>query len=311
MGSDRDEGRDDPMEERESGREEPRSCDPSEFKTFVGGLSWQIKDVDLKEAFSKYEPVGATIILDKNTQRPRGFGFVFFKDKLAMEDAIRDMHEKEIDGRRISVVHAVPQDMTKPGTPAGRLGGGSGARRGGGRDRGHRGGPGGDRYGGSGGDRGGDRYGGGGDRFGGGDRYGGADRYGGGGGERYGRDRGMPERERGYGMDRYSAYPDPRYAAYERGYRGDPHARVDPYARGDPYARESYPPREPAYPPRDPYERDPYAYAQADPYADGRRFLEIRERGSAASSQQQQQQLYTAGPPDIQAHGTSMSSGRS
>ncbi len=37
-----------------------------------------------------------------------------------MEDAIRDMHDKELDGRKISCVRAVPMDQTKPGTPAGQ-----------------------------------------------------------------------------------------------------------------------------------------------------------------------------------------------
>jgi RNA recognition motif-containing protein len=68
------------------------------------------------------------IVLDKHTQRPRGFGFLWFKDKLGMEDAIRDMHNKELEGRVISVTKAVPMDQTKPGTPAAALGGGSGAR---------------------------------------------------------------------------------------------------------------------------------------------------------------------------------------
>ena len=54
---------------------------------------------------------------------------VFFKDLTGLEDAIRDMHDKELEGRKISVVRAVPQDQTKPGTPAAALGGGG--RRGG------------------------------------------------------------------------------------------------------------------------------------------------------------------------------------
>lgn len=195
----------------------------SEFKAFVGGLSWQMKDTDLKEAFGKFEPVDATIILDKHTQRPRGFGFVFFKDKLGMEDAIRDMHEKELEGRKISVVRAVPQDQTKPGTPAAALGGGAGARSGSfGRDRyGDRGG-----YGGGGGGYGGDRYGGGADR-----RGGYSDRgYSGGGGGGY---------DRGYDRGGYGGYADPRYAAYDRGGYGGAYGAPAPAYGRDPYGRDA------------------------------------------------------------------------
>ncbi len=60
--------------------------------------------------------------------RRRGFGFVWFKDKIGMEDAMADMHNKELEGRKISVTRAVPMSETKPGTPAGQLGGGEGAR---------------------------------------------------------------------------------------------------------------------------------------------------------------------------------------
>ena len=65
-------------------------------QVFVGGISWQFKDADLKEAFSRYDPADAQCILDKATARPRGFGFVWFKNKLGMEDACRDMHNKVI-----------------------------------------------------------------------------------------------------------------------------------------------------------------------------------------------------------------------
>jgi hypothetical protein len=57
-----------------------------------------------------------------------GFGFVWFRDKLAMEDACRDMHNRELNGRKISCTRAVPMNETRPGTPAGQLGGGEGAR---------------------------------------------------------------------------------------------------------------------------------------------------------------------------------------
>lgn len=115
--------------------------------------------------FERYNPINAVIQVDKMTQRPRGFGFVIFKDRESLTDAVREMHNKEVDGRTISVKDAIPQDQIRPGQ---RLGGrdrdrGYGSRdrndsRGGYGDRGY-----GDRYGGGGYDRGYDRgYGGGG-----------------------------------------------------------------------------------------------------------------------------------------------------
>jgi RNA recognition motif-containing protein len=184
--------------------DEKREDRDPEFKCFVGGLSWEMKDSDLKSAFSKYEPTDATIILDKMTQRPRGFGFIWFKDKLGMDDAIRDMHNRELEGRKISVTRAVPMSETRPGTPAAALGGGDGARtreisrypRDYGRDYGR-------------------SY----------DR---------------GYDRSYSSYDRGYDRG-YSTSYDPRYSSYDRGYdRSAPYSR-DPYPpRGDPYGSSGY-----------------------------------------------------------------------
>lgn len=79
-------------------------------------------------AFDKYHPVDARVMLDKITNRSRGFGFVTFNDKALMEKAVAEMHEANIENRKISVTKAIPQSETAPGTPAAAL-----AR--GGRDR--------------------------------------------------------------------------------------------------------------------------------------------------------------------------------
>ena len=79
--------------------------------------------------FAKYNPVTAMIQLDKLTQKPRGFGFVMFRDRESMLDSVRDMHNKDIDGRPISVKEAIPQDQIKPGTPAAAIGRGGYDRR--------------------------------------------------------------------------------------------------------------------------------------------------------------------------------------
>ncbi len=44
--------------------------------------------------FERYDATKAEVMMDKHTNRPRGFGFVFFKDEGGLKDAIRDMHDK-------------------------------------------------------------------------------------------------------------------------------------------------------------------------------------------------------------------------
>jgi RNA recognition motif-containing protein len=50
--------------------------------------------VFLLAAFERYDALTAEVMLDKYTQKPRGFGFVFFKDDQGLKDAIEHMHEK-------------------------------------------------------------------------------------------------------------------------------------------------------------------------------------------------------------------------
>ncbi|KAL6761743.1 hypothetical protein V8C86DRAFT_2530940 [Haematococcus lacustris] len=185
-------------------RDEPPGTEgQSQFKAFVGGLSYQINYEDLRKAFERYDAISAEVMVDRHTGRPRGFGFVYFKDEQGLKDAIEQMHEKELEGRRISVTRAVPQDQTKPGTPAAILGGGSGARRDWDpRDSRRDERPPARSY-----DRG---YGGGGYERGGG--------YGGGGGydPRYAYDRGGYDRGYGGGYGGYDRRPDPYADPYGR-----------------------------------------------------------------------------------------------
>src|SRR5262249_22772361 len=137
---------------------------------FVAGLSSDLDDVDLKEMFELYGEVSsAKVILDRETGKSRGFGFVDMPDDNEARQAIETLDGAGLKGKKLSVKEA----ENKP--PVGGRGG----------DRGDCGGGGG--YGGGGyrggGDRGGGGYGGGGGYRGGGDR-------GGGGGYRGGGDRG-------------------------------------------------------------------------------------------------------------------------
>ncbi|XP_039840378.1 glycine-rich RNA-binding protein 1-like isoform X1 [Panicum virgatum] len=145
-----------------------------EYRCFVGGLAWATDDNSLHNAFSPFgEVLESKIILDRETQRSRGFGFVTFSSEQAMRDAIEGMNGKDLDGRSITVNEAQSRGGPRSG---GGGGGGYGRREGGG-------GYGGGGYGGGGYGR---REGGGGYGSGGGGGYGGRGGYGGGGGGGYG-----------------------------------------------------------------------------------------------------------------------------
>ncbi|CAI5527298.1 unnamed protein product [Closterium sp. Naga37s-1] len=88
-----------------------------ELRCFVGGLSWGTDDRALSDAFHDYGAVDAKVVNDRETGRSRGFGFVTFNDKAGMDDAIKAMNGKELDGRTITVNVAQPRGS---GESAGR-----------------------------------------------------------------------------------------------------------------------------------------------------------------------------------------------
>jgi cold-inducible RNA-binding protein len=80
-------------------------------KLFVGGLSWGTTDKSLEEAFSQAgQVVSANVIVDRMTQRSKGFGFVEMSSEEEAKAAIDMLDGKELDGRRIVVNEARPME---------------------------------------------------------------------------------------------------------------------------------------------------------------------------------------------------------
>ncbi|KAJ7946681.1 Glycine-rich RNA-binding protein [Quillaja saponaria] len=80
-----------------------------EYRCFIGGLSWSTSDRALRESFEKYgKLIEAKVVVDKFSGRSRGFGFVTFDDKKAMDEAIEAMNGMDLDGRTITVDKAQP-----------------------------------------------------------------------------------------------------------------------------------------------------------------------------------------------------------
>ena len=136
-------------------------------KLYVGNLPYTVRDDDLQQSFGQFGAVtSAKVMMERETGRSKGFGFVEMASDAEAQAAINGMNGQSLGGRSITVNEARPMEARPPRT--GGFGGGGGERSGGG------GYGGGDRSGGGGG------YGGGGGRSGGGG-YGGGDRSGGGG----------------------------------------------------------------------------------------------------------------------------------
>ena len=97
---------------------------------YISNLSYDVNDSDLRELFEEYVEVSsAKVIMDRETGKSRGFGFVEMSDDAQGQKAIDELNQAEYDGKVINV------NVAKPRTdrPAGGRGGFN--RNGGGRDR--------------------------------------------------------------------------------------------------------------------------------------------------------------------------------
>lgn len=88
-------------------------------KIFVGKLSYNTTEKTLQELFEQYgEVVSATVILDRTTNQSKGFAFIEMTDIKAAQAAIKELDDKEVDGRNI-VVSAAKERDERPRAQAG------------------------------------------------------------------------------------------------------------------------------------------------------------------------------------------------
>lgn len=96
---------------------------------FVGNMSFQTTESDLRSAFEQYgEITRIQVMTDRDTGRARGFAFVEMADEQAAANAIAGLNGKELDGRQLNVNEAKPKPERSSGGGRG-YGGGGGQRR--------------------------------------------------------------------------------------------------------------------------------------------------------------------------------------
>jgi cold-inducible RNA-binding protein len=80
-------------------------------KLFVGSLPWAVDDQQLKDLFAEFgEVTYAKVIIDRDTNRSKGFGFVEFDDADAAKKAIDKLNGSDVQGRAIVVNEARPRE---------------------------------------------------------------------------------------------------------------------------------------------------------------------------------------------------------
>ncbi len=104
------------------------------MKLYVGNLSFQTTQQDLSDLFSQHGTVtDCALIMDRETNRPRGFGFVTMSSSEEGQRAIDALHGQSHDGRELTVNEARPMESRGPREfSGGNRGGGGGGNRGGG-----------------------------------------------------------------------------------------------------------------------------------------------------------------------------------
>ena len=89
-------------------------------KLYVGNLSYNVRDDDLQQAFAQYGTVSsAKVMMDRDTGRSKGFGFVEMATPEAAHAAIERWHGKDFDGRTLTVSGARPREERGGGDQGG------------------------------------------------------------------------------------------------------------------------------------------------------------------------------------------------
>jgi RNA recognition motif-containing protein len=97
---------------------------------FVGNLSFDTTAADLRAAFEGFGTVASVSILtDRESGQPRGFGFVEMPSTAEAQAAISGLHGKDLQGRPLTVNEARPRGGSRPERRSGEFGNGGGGRR--------------------------------------------------------------------------------------------------------------------------------------------------------------------------------------
>mgnify|MGYP003353645942 CR=1 FL=1 len=95
------------------------------MKLYVGNLNYQTTNANLEELFAAYGEVrSAQVIMDRDTGRSKGFGFVEMSTPEEAKAAITALNGSQMDGRPLTVNEAKPQEPRTGGGGGGRFGGG-------------------------------------------------------------------------------------------------------------------------------------------------------------------------------------------
>lgn len=81
------------------------------MKIYVGNLPYKIRDAELESLFTPFgEVISANVIIERDTNRSKGFGFVEMGSKDDAEKAINELNNKEVEGRALKVNEAKPRE---------------------------------------------------------------------------------------------------------------------------------------------------------------------------------------------------------
>jgi RNA recognition motif-containing protein len=95
-------------------------------KLFIGSLAWATTDDSLKDFFAQAGTVvSASVIMDRETNRSKGFGFVEMSSDEEAKKAVEELNGKELDGRPIVVNEARPREERPRDGGGGYNGGGN------------------------------------------------------------------------------------------------------------------------------------------------------------------------------------------